>query len=118
MFAGGVGGAGVDALCTILFVRGCVCWEVLDVLDVLDVVDVLDVPEVMRFVLLCILEAVEGMRCSLEVLEVPEVMGFCRDGEIDDQIRARLIRDGFVPGMARRRYRFTDYTEIEMADGE
>ena len=31
-------------------------------------------PEVMRCVLLCILEAAEGLHCLLEVLEVPEMM--------------------------------------------
>jgi len=35
---------------------------------------VLEVPEVIRCVLLCMMEAVEGSLCLLEVLEVPEVM--------------------------------------------
>ena len=36
--------------------------------------DVLDVPEVMRCVLLCMLEAVEGRLCLLEVLAMPDVL--------------------------------------------
>jgi len=39
----------------------------------LKALEVLQVPEVMRRVLLCMLEAVEGGFCSLEVLEVSEV---------------------------------------------
>ena len=35
--------------------------------------EVLEVPEVMRRVLLCMLEAVEGELCLLEVLEVLEL---------------------------------------------
>ncbi len=35
--------------------------------------EVLDVPEVIRCVLLCMLEAVEGELCLLEVLEVLEM---------------------------------------------
>ena len=36
--------------------------------------EVPEVPEVMRRALLCVLEAVEGELCLLEMLEVPEVM--------------------------------------------
>jgi|SRR6266480_2136629 len=57
-------------------------------MELLEVSEVLDVPGMIRFVLLCMLEAVEGrlclleapeamrgvLLCSLEVLEVPEVM--------------------------------------------
>ena len=37
-------------------------------------VKLLEVPEVMRCVLLCMLEAVEGGLCLLEILEAPKVM--------------------------------------------
>src|SRR5947207_11601930 len=44
---------------------------------------VLDMLEAMRFVLLCILEAVKGERCSLEVSEVIRCVLLCFLGAVD-----------------------------------
>ncbi len=55
LFAGGVGGAGVDAVCATLYAGGCGGWICLW--------EVLEVPEVMRRVLFRMLEAVDGTLC-------------------------------------------------------
>jgi len=56
----------------------CVLICMLEAVDgglcLLEVMEVLDLPEVMCRVLLCMLKAVEGELCSLEVLKSPEVM--------------------------------------------
>ena len=61
-FAGGIGGTGGDALCATLYAGGCfaVLLEALEMWEVLAT----------RFVVLCLLEGVDGGLCLLEVLEV------------------------------------------------
>ncbi len=55
LLAGGGGGSGGDAPCAALYAGGCGGWALFT--------EVSEVLDVMRFVLLCILEAVEGGLC-------------------------------------------------------
>ncbi len=85
-FAGGAGG---DARCAALYtgrsgvpelmrcVLLCMSETVDSELCSLDALEVLEVLDGMRRMPLCILEAVEGELCLLEVLDVLEVMRFC-----------------------------------------
>ena len=54
-FAGGVGGAGGDALCATLYAGGCGGYALF-----MELFEVLEVPETIRCVLLCMLE---GWKC-------------------------------------------------------